>query len=498
MDWTALTWQDVADILLISVLIHRLLLLFRGTAVATVLAVIVALAALQWIAMAAGLALTHRVIQAIIPVAVLVVVVAFRDELRDALRQINPLRLILGRPQRPDRSIPRALAEVANRLAAERVGALIVLQNHDRLAERVREGVLLSGRISPQILESIFCKESPVHDGAVIIRGSRIERVGAFLPLTTRAGLPPEYGTRHRAAIGLSERTDAVVVVVSEERGAVAAVYRGDVWEAESPEVLENLLRRHWLGEALHGERELWGVELRRQLLSFIAVLALVALGWWALARPQSQMTITTELEARNVPPDLELRGIRTADAASRAVERVEVTLGGRQVLIDSLNPGDVRAFVNLRDRAPGLYTVLLGAENVAVPPGVVVAQITPPRVIVELERRRVRRVPVAPTLAGKVPNGLRREVVVEPANVAIEGPESLLVGLSSVPTDEIDLRDLSPENTPRTFVVGLVLAPAALRLAPGEPQRVRVTVTLRPRAAPPDDGAAPADQTEP
>ena len=218
-----LRWPDAIDIVLIGFLIHRLLMLFRGTATLHVTSVLVLLWMLHGLTYEFNLVLTSRFLESLGTVAVLVIVVAFRDEIREVLIQTNPMRLILGRPaSRTQEEKLGLVAEAVFQLAEKNVGALIVFQNRDRLTELVRDGISLGGQISVPILESIFSKESPVHDGAVLIRGQRIDRVGTILPLTRRTDLPPQYGTRHRAAIGLSDASDALVLVVSEERGEVS------------------------------------------------------------------------------------------------------------------------------------------------------------------------------------------------------------------------------------------------------------------------------------
>ena len=248
-DLPHLRWPEVMDLLVISLLAHRLGLLFRGTTTLRVMVGLLFLWFLHAVALAAGLVLTGRFLEALGTVAVLVIVVVCRNEIRDVLVQTSPIRLILGRP--PERAKGKRLhaaIEAAYHLASTRTGALLVFQNRDTLDEHLREGIALGGQVSTPILESIFVKEGPVHDGAVLLRGDRIERVGVILPLTRQRGLTLEYGTRHRAAIGLSEVSDAAVVVVSEERGEVALVHRGKVDLVQGPEQLDEALHRvlHW------------------------------------------------------------------------------------------------------------------------------------------------------------------------------------------------------------------------------------------------------------
>jgi len=241
-------WQDVVDILVISFLVHRLFLLFRGTTALQILLGVLFLWLCHTIAQASGLVLTSWFFQGIGAVAVLVIVVVFRNEIREVLIQTNPVRLFLGRPYEPWTVDLPEVERAVFQMAKSGTGGLIVFQQRDRLAEHLREGIFLGGKLSPEIIASIFAKQSPVHDGATIIQGARIKLVGAFLPLTKREGLPQHFGTRHRAAIGLSEVCDAVIVVISEERAEVSVVYKGEVELVQEPPQLQMALGSLLLG----------------------------------------------------------------------------------------------------------------------------------------------------------------------------------------------------------------------------------------------------------
>jgi diadenylate cyclase len=330
--------------------------------------------------------------------------------------------------------------------------------------------------LSTQILESIFVKEGPVHDGAVLIRGNRIERVGVFLPLTRQTGLPLEYGTRHRAAIGLSQVSDAVVVVVSEERGEVSLVHRGKVDLVPGPEDLEQALHRvlHW---RRHRERpQGWRREVVWQAGGFLLTVALVSAYWGIyLGRQLSLTTVTIPIHFRNLPDHLELQATSGAQA--------EVQLRGKRPLIDALKPEQVGAFADLKDAVAGPHQpVRLSAENIEVPPGLVVLRVSPSVLWLDLERRIEKEVPVTPKLVDSPPEGYRIvQVAVRPEMVKVTGPESFVGALTRVPTVPIDLRGLAPDGRPKIIDAALVLFPASVRLVEGEDKRVQVSLQLAP-----------------
>ncbi len=477
---TRMTWQDVADILLMSFLAHRFFLLFWGTTTLRIVTALVLLRGVQAVAEATGMVLTSWLFEALGAAAVLVIVVVFRNEIREVLIQADPVRLVLGRPHRVRPLALSEMAAAAFRLASTRTGALIVFQNRDRLKEDVREGVHLGGRFSPEVLESLFAKSSPVHDGAVVVRGDRIERVGGFLPLSLSPDLPAEFGTRHRAAVGLTERTDAVVVVVSEERGEVSVAHRGQVVRAVDPSRLNELLRRLLGGGEGASRRRGWTRELWRQSAGFALTLVLVS-GLWAVFtnREPSLVRIPAHIDFRNLPEGLELRQSSGAE--------VEVHIRGKRPLVESLRADQVHAFLDLKDAAPGDdQPFLLGADNIELPPGLEVVKVVPSRIALDLERRVTKAVPVRARLAGAPRAGFRTgSVVVSPDKVRVTGPESAMAALDHVETAPVDLRALDPA-APQTVPADLVLYPASLRLAPGQDKQVRVAVELRP--APPDE----------
>ena len=174
-------WRNLLDILVISFILHRLFLLMRGTLAFQVTIGLGFLWLFQEVANAAGLVLTSWFFRGIGAVAVLVIIVVFRTEIREILVHTNPIRFLLGRSRQTREVGYHLVAQAAFRLAKRRVGALIVIQKQDELRGIVRGGLPLDGNLLPELLESVFAKESPVHDGAVVIRGYRIAQVNCLV-----------------------------------------------------------------------------------------------------------------------------------------------------------------------------------------------------------------------------------------------------------------------------------------------------------------------------
>lgn len=488
-----LRWPDAVDIVLIGFLIHRLLMLFRGTATLHVTLALVLLWMLHGVTSEYNLVLTSRFLEWAGTVSVLVIVVAFRAEIREVLIQTNPMRLVLGRPvSRLKEERLNLLAEAVFHLAEQNIGALVVFQNRDRLTEHVRDGIDLGGQISVPILEAIFSKESPVHDGAVLVRGQRLERVGTILPLTRRADLPSQYGTRHRAAIGLSDVSDAVVLVASEERGEVSVVYKGQVTLVDHRSTLEEILRQHFGYAREEHRNRLLRRELFRQAAGFLLTTAAVAAYWTVFyGRELSLTTVASAIDFQNVPSGLEMTW------ASH--KHLDIQIRGQRPLIEDLkvHPEQVSVSVSLKGIAAGVgQTVAVEPDDVQLPVGLEVFRISPNSLSIDMERRASRLVPVQPRFARALPEGAR--VSVSPQTVKMLGPESALSAVKSVETAPVLPPRLSPQQPEARLSVPLRVPVDSVRLADDAPRTARVLVRLAPSSFPPKEEQEPTPPGQP
>ncbi len=233
---------QLLDILIVSTLIYRALLVIRGTRAAPMLGGLTVIAVVYFVAKPLGLVTLAWLIDNFLSSIILVVVVIFQDEIRRALTKVGVQPFLLkGARGLGDKTIEDMVLTVS-KLAKARLGALIVLQRDVGLDDFLEEGVALDALVSRKLLYGIFVKESPLHDGAVIIEGDRIKAAGCVLPLSYNPDLDPNLGTRHRAALGLSERSDAVVIVVSEESGTTSVVSDGRLHRNLEAPALRDLL----------------------------------------------------------------------------------------------------------------------------------------------------------------------------------------------------------------------------------------------------------------
>jgi diadenylate cyclase len=224
-----LTFTSVVDILLVAFLVYQALLVVRGTRAGHILAGIAILVGLYVVSLWAGLEALRTVLSSIVPFLGLAIVVLFQSEIRRTMGRLGRKRWLgLAAGYREPEAINEILLAVEE-LAPQKIGALIVLERDIGLRTFVESGVALEARISRDLLISIFAPGLPLHDGAVIVQKDRVAAAACFLPLTTSPALSRELGTRHRAAIGITEETDCLSIVVSEETGRISVAAFGEL-----------------------------------------------------------------------------------------------------------------------------------------------------------------------------------------------------------------------------------------------------------------------------
>ena len=249
-------WRDVLEVLILTVGIYYMFRFVRGTRGAPVvtgfLVVLLAFVLVSFLLNLKELQYLLGVFSAAFVVAILVI---FQPELRRMLAELGNLNLFTTAHEQ--RENIEVIVQTVERLADVRIGALIAIEQSIQLQEAIESGIIIDCQASPEMLETIFFPNNAIHDGGVVIKGDRIALAACIFPLTQRQDLNKSLGTRHRAAIGMSEETDAVVVVVSEETGAISHAYKGQLVRGITSEELRSFLTsvlvtparsRNWLG----------------------------------------------------------------------------------------------------------------------------------------------------------------------------------------------------------------------------------------------------------
>ncbi len=262
-------WSDYLDIVIVAYLLYRLLPLISSTGTSRVAKAIVAIMAVAWLSDALNLYAFSFIMEQFLQIGLIALVVLFQPELRRMLDHIGNMKLrkFFGVEKPVSEMAPIITQTVAacEVMSRERVGALIVFARDNHLEEYFKTGTLIDGRVSEQLIRNIFFTNAALHDGAMIIRDGRIAAAGCVLPLSESSRLSLDLGTRHRAAVGMSEVSDAVIVVVSEETGAISVAIDGMLKRHLAPQTLERLLRNELCHEENPEDASL-AVKLRQKL----------------------------------------------------------------------------------------------------------------------------------------------------------------------------------------------------------------------------------------
>jgi diadenylate cyclase len=242
-----LTWRDAVDVLAVALIIYYLLLLIRGTRAVQMLLGLVFLGLVYYAALLTELPTLQQILENLLIVLPFAIIVLFQQEIRRALTNFgrNPL-WGLAKQQKVVASFGDIVL-AATTLSSRKIGALIVIERLQGLRTYIENGIALDAVVSYDLLINIFSPDTPLHDGAVIIQDDRIAAAACFLPLTSNPELSKEFGTRHRAALGISEETDAVAVVVSEETGVISLAFDGELHRDLDSKSLRNALYKYLL-----------------------------------------------------------------------------------------------------------------------------------------------------------------------------------------------------------------------------------------------------------
>jgi diadenylate cyclase len=377
------TWRDIVDILFLTIVTFQLYVWFRESRALRVIIGLVALGGIYSIAKFWDLFLTTWVFQILWQVLLILLLILFQAEIRQVLEKVSPMRYLRSRRRVFKKTLVKELAQTLFELAAERTGALIVLTRNDNPSEFVHAGQTIMALPETALIKSIFNRYAPAHDGAIVIAQDRITQMGCILPLSKDENLPEKYGTRHRAALGLSEVIDAVCLVVSEERSEVATVVEGKIETWQDPEALAGHLGKITGGPELqvpNFKGFLKGIFVENWRTK-LGALALVTIAWLVLASQQeADVTITTPVQHTNVPSNLIL--------GPGSTPTVDLTVSGQRNAIRTLKEQDVQVSVDLSDITSGRHLIKISAKNIFLPFGINIDRVAPQKIMVNLRQR--------------------------------------------------------------------------------------------------------------
>jgi diadenylate cyclase len=376
----------VVDILLVTTLLYIGVVWLRRTHAALVAFGILVLGAVYLGARALGLQLTAWILQGFFAIFLIIIVVIFQEELRQLFERVAMWSL--GRRQSDGgRSTPSdILIQALSDLARDRIGALVVFPGSQPISRHVRGGIPLGGTLSVPLVKSIFDPHSPGHDGAVIVEGDRIGRFAVHLPLSHDLGQLAGYGTRHAAALGLSELTDALCVVVSEERGTISVAKDGRLRPLEDPQQLGSIL-----AEALAPPRDPSARHPWRHAVTSNWILKLVCLtvvmGLWYLFVYGSrlvQRTFPVHVTVINLPPGYRLQEVKP--------DKVEAIFSGPMRTFYLFDKNQLQVTVDAFLAQAGRRTFPISEENLRHPKDLTLLDVHPTQIRLTVKQREGSR----------------------------------------------------------------------------------------------------------
>ncbi|MCG8635397.1 MAG: diadenylate cyclase [Desulfobacterales bacterium] len=461
-------WQDGLDILLNAYILFRLYVLFRGTNVFRGLLAICILWAIGQAAQTLGLIVTNWAMQGVIAAAALIIIIVFRNEISGVLQTKNFKSILWGIPRYQLNTPVQIIAQSVLDLAERKIGALIVLPVKQGVDSVVRAGTPIEGKLSRKLLVSIFWPDNPVHDGAVIIQGNRIKGAGAILPLSKREDLPPFFGTRHLAAAGVTERTDALVIVVSEERGDITVFKENNSHIIQARSDLETLLQENAGDES---DTKGWMKHALELVTAGVICLFCVA-GVWASFSKGMETLAEHEIPLEFINPDQKME-IISASASS-----VRLLVSGARPLINAIKPDQINIKMNLSRSAVGINTLDITRNNILLPPGISLKKIDPPLLEVTLDTLVEKELFIQPNWTGRLAKGLvMTKAVPVPEKIRVKGGGLALKDIHTIFTETISLNTLSESGI---IMADLVLNPLSLKIEGS--QRVEIQYLISER----------------
>jgi len=468
----SIRWQDIVDILLNSYILFRLYVLFRGTYVFRVLTGIAILWIIQRTAVFFGLILTSWAMQGITAVAALIIIIVFRNEIRSVLQAKNLKAILWGFPTTTTLTPIEIIVESVGALSRRKIGALIVFPAKEDLQDITQSGIPWRGLVSKEMIMSIFWPDNPVHDGAAVIQGDRIIDVGVILPLSYSDELPSQYGTRHRAALGLAETTDALVIAVSEETGKVAVAKNANISALDKNTHLVSILREHM------GMKEEKGESLKKEkftigIAALVSILFVTAI-WFSFSKGlDSMITLEIPVEYTKRNPEMEI--------VDTSIDAVSLHLAGSGTLIKSIRPEQVQVRLDLEKAIVGENIFSITQDNITLPPGIFLKKVVPPVVEATLDKTIKKKLPVQVDWVGKLPeNFILSDITIDPETIEVVGGKRILQNISTIYTEKIQLDNIKESGT---TTVNLALNPASLKIAPGSKDKIKVNYGAKERS---------------
>lgn len=364
--------RDAIDVFVIAAFMYAALLLLKRAQSYFIFVGIAILFAVYLAARFFNLYLTSLILQSLFSSFVVMLVVVFQRELRQFFEWLSMVGKSPWRKrEKISETVEDDVVKTVTYLIKKKTGALIVFAGRDHFERVLQGGVQLDGKVSVPLLLSIFDPTSPGHDGAVVIEGDKIKEFGVFLPLAEKFNKSENFGTRHLAALGLSRRSDAFVVAVSEERGTVSLAYRGELRTLSGPEELKTKLHA-FLEETFVPRETRWHSWITKNFRIKIVALAFAVLFWFVFVFQLGTVNrqFSVPIEFRFLPSEFVVDQL--------APEEITVTFGGREPDFRLLQPRDLKISINLSGAGEGWKKTQIKENFINRPPQLSIINFSP------------------------------------------------------------------------------------------------------------------------
>jgi uncharacterized protein (TIGR00159 family) len=465
--------QDILDVMIIALMIFAGLTWFKTRASRFVLIGITLIGGVYLAARFFQLYLTTIVLQGFFAILLFVLVVIFQDDLRGFFERLAMLGNIGKKyPSLSGlKSTAEMVAQTAANLAKKKIGALIVLQGIDPLERHINGGIGLDGVISEPLLESLFDPHSIGHDGAVIINGNRVTRFGCHLPLSMKPSQYGNIGLRHTAALGLAERSDAMCVVVSEERGTISLAYLGNLTVIQNAAVLHEALEQFFVritpGKNSHPALN-W---LKENTLEKVIAVVMACLLWMAFGyqRDIVRRDFIIPIEYKNVPQNWQID--------EPQVNEAKVVLQGAEQAFRLLDERSLKLSLDLSSAMNKKREFNLTADMVNTPSSLTVADIIPSKIHVYGSKSIPWTFSVDVNTKNSLPVNLRlQKITVSPSKIRVLIGAQVKPERIKIETEPIDLQKIFFTTTLDTKI----LLPAGVYFSEGQAQTARVLIKVK------------------
>lgn len=463
---------DVLDVALISVVFYLVInWLIRSISRRTLIGLTVLLI-IYMLARISGMYLTELLIQALFVIILIALVVVFQSDIRRTVDRIGNWRFFSNNETNSQASqATDILTEASSSMAENKTGALIVIRGQESWDRHIEGGIPIKGQISTELLHSIFNPTAPGHDGAVLLDGDNIVRFGVHLPLSKNIGENFPGGTRHAAALGISEHCDAFVVVVSEERGTISIAHHGTLTELDSTSELKNLLDDFWQEHYQSQDSTFIEGWKLKNLQTAIASITLAGILWFAFAYQSGTVyrTFSVPIEYRN----LQSSNIVVEDSLPM---QARVTIAGPEQAFRALDPSNLVITFNLNDEDLYSNELFITENDINLSNDLQLYDVDPRILNISAQEVEQMQRPIKVTMSGTLSSELElTSVEAEPEVVTLTVPTGTIIE-DSIATEPIDLSEIDES----TELKRDILLPSGVTLPEGESQEIVISIEVR------------------